>query len=442
MKLTNIPAHIKALLITQMLFNIGFFLVVPFIAVELSNNLGVSGAIVGLVLGVRTFSQQGLFFLGGGLADRFGATKVLLIGVLIRVAGFLAVGFADSVASMLLGVILIGFAAALFSPAVESLLAIGGAELERENVVTRAHVFALNESYLRLGSLTGPLLGALLIPVGFSLVSFVGAGIFAGIFLLHLALASKWAGQTRVERTPAKYEQASTQTSSNMIAAWGTILRNRAFMLFVLMYATSLLAYNQQYLALPVELRRATGSDHLLSWYFAAAAIFVVLLQTRVTKFAEALPPTVALGGGFALMALAFFIVAACAPLQFNGWVALVPSAAMVLIMHIGEMLAVPIAKDLIGKLNHDRNLGSAYGILNSAGGVAVLLGSIGIGATLDWAETPSLAATIPWLIMTVLLTASAVGLVRMREQLDRRSQEQTSAKQQTSSTTQHESQS
>lgn len=134
----QLPRKIQALLITQLLFNIGFYLVVPFIAVELSNNLGASGAVVGLVLGVRTFSQQGMFFLGGGLADSFGAIKVLLVGVALRVVGFLVTGLATSVPMMFVGVVLIGFAAALFSPAVESLLA-GGVPNSRNKECVHGH---------------------------------------------------------------------------------------------------------------------------------------------------------------------------------------------------------------------------------------------------------------------------------------------------------------
>lgn len=398
----QLPKKIQALLITQMLFNIGFYLVVPFIAVEMTNNLGASGAIVGLVLGVRTFSQQGMFFLGGGLADRFGAIKVLLVGVAIRVLGFLVTGLANSIGMMLVGVILIGFAAALFSPAVESLLAAGGADLERDGICTRARLFALDESFSRMGSLTGPLIGALLIPIGFSTVSFVGAAIFAGIFVMHLLLARRW----RVVRS----------AGGSMTAAWGRILRNRAFMVFALFYSTYLLAYNQQYLALPVELRRATGSDEYLSWYFALAAVFVIGLQTAVTRRAEKMQSKVAIGVGFGLMAAAFGVVAVCAPIHMSGPWALAPSVIMLLVMHFGMMIAVPIAKDLVGKLTGNKDLGSAYGFLNSFGGLAVLLGSIVIGRTLDFAETPNPMAPLPWAIMTVLLLVSTVGLIKLKE--------------------------
>lgn len=398
----GLPRRIQALLITQMLFNIGFYLVVPFIAVEMTDSLGASGAVVGLVLGVRTFSQQGMFFLGGGLADRFGAIRVLLVGVAIRVLGFLVAGSATSVEMMLVGVILIGFAAALFSPAVESLLASGGHELEERGVCTRAHLFALDASYSRIGSLTGPLLGALLIPVGFSLVCHVGAAIFAGIFVMHLLLVPRWRG-------------VRSTSSGSMTSAWGRILCNRGFMVFALFYSTYLLAYNQQYLALPVELRRATGSDEYLSWYFAIAAVFVIGLQTTMTAWAQRLAPSVAIGGGFALMALSFAVVAVCAPIEMSGWWALAPSMVMLLVMHTGMMIAVPISKDLVGTLTGNRDLGSAYGFLNSFGGLAVLLGSLGIGATLDWAEIPQPAAAVPWIITTVLLLISAVGLTKLR---------------------------
>ena len=39
-----------------------------------------AGATIGLVLGLRTLSQQGMFFVGGALSDRFGARRMILSG--------------------------------------------------------------------------------------------------------------------------------------------------------------------------------------------------------------------------------------------------------------------------------------------------------------------------------------------------------------------------
>ena len=61
------------LLGSQFVFNIGFYAVVPFLALFLRDDMLLSGGLIGLILGLRTFSQQGMFIIGGTLADRYGA---------------------------------------------------------------------------------------------------------------------------------------------------------------------------------------------------------------------------------------------------------------------------------------------------------------------------------------------------------------------------------
>lgn len=251
------------------------------------------------------------------------------------------------------------------------------------------------------------MIGAVLIPLGFATVSIAGAAIFGSIFVIHLALRRTWTASTQPQRTHAP----------SMVAVWGEVIRNKKFVVFALLYSTYLLAYNQQYLSLPVELRRATGSDEALGWFFAVSAVFVIALQSRVTRWAERQAAAAALGGGFGLMALSFVVVAvASISLELEGWIAYVPAVAMMILLHTGIMIAVPIARDLVGDLAGNNNLGSYYGFLNSFGGLAVLLGSLTVGATLDHAETTQPMAAIPWLIMVAVLAVSAVGLAQLKE--------------------------
>ncbi|PTA73963.1 MFS transporter, partial [Serratia sp. Nf2] len=79
----------SVLLGSQFVFNIGFYAVVPFLAIFLRDDMRLSGAIIGLVLGLRTFSQQGMFILGGALSDRYGAKVIILCGCIVRVVGYL-----------------------------------------------------------------------------------------------------------------------------------------------------------------------------------------------------------------------------------------------------------------------------------------------------------------------------------------------------------------
>ena len=74
---------VRLLVLTQMTFNIGFFMVLPYLSVHLTSDLGLGAALVGVVLGIRTFSQQGLFFVGGTLADRWGIKPVVLVGCVL-----------------------------------------------------------------------------------------------------------------------------------------------------------------------------------------------------------------------------------------------------------------------------------------------------------------------------------------------------------------------
>ena len=53
----------KLLVINQFGINVGFYMLMPFLAAYMSGNLGYGAAVVGLVLGVRNLSQQGMFLL-------------------------------------------------------------------------------------------------------------------------------------------------------------------------------------------------------------------------------------------------------------------------------------------------------------------------------------------------------------------------------------------
>src|SRR5689334_7196421 len=59
----------------------GFFMVVPLISVHYVSNMGWSAAAVGLVLGLRQLTQQGLSPLSGMLADRLGPKGLICLGL-------------------------------------------------------------------------------------------------------------------------------------------------------------------------------------------------------------------------------------------------------------------------------------------------------------------------------------------------------------------------
>ncbi|WP_067635932.1 MFS transporter [Nocardia coubleae] len=376
---------VRLLVLTQLAFNVGFFMVLPYLSVYLTEDLGLRAAFVGAVLGLRTFSQQGMFFVGGSLADRWGVRPVVVAGCLCRITGFVGLAAVTSVPGIVVATVLIGFAGALFSPAVESALATAAGSAGR----ARTEAFALYSAFGQVGAFTGPLLGALLLAADFAVACLVAAGVFVVILLAHL----RW-----LPRTPGAH--------STWREGWREVLANKRFLVFAVAMSTQLIAYNQLYLLLPLEVERAWGSQAPLGWFFALSSLFVVVAQLPVTRRARS---AAALPVGLLVMATAFLVMAVCAPARWHGVAGLIPAAVFVLLLALGQMIVLPVSRDMVGRIAGERRLGSYYGLLASIGGVGVLIGSVVTGVLIDLVP----GGSAPWVAVAVALCASAVVLRR-----------------------------
>ncbi len=387
---------LRLLILTQLAFNIGFFAVLPFLSDHLGRAVGMAGWLVGLVLGLRTFSQQGLFVVGGALADRYGIRPVVLAGCVLRIAGFGWLGFAAQTWTVIGAVLLIGFAAALFSPAVESEVARQAVAHEEAGGGPRTRVLALFTVAGQAGAFVGPLLGALLLSVDFRTVCLAGAGIFVLVLAGHTWLLPQHIpGRTRV----------------HVRGGLGLVLRNRRFLALCCGYGACLLAYNQLYLALPAEVERAAGSQAPLAWLFALSSLLVVTAQLPVTRWAGTrFTLRRSMVAGLLLVAAAFAVVAAARPADWTGTAGLLPAAGFVVLLTLGQMLIAPVARAWVPDLAEDGRLGLYTGALSSVSGLIVLAGSSATGLLLD----SGLPAAVPWLVLAAV-PAAAIGLLPRR---------------------------
>ncbi|MDX3529496.1 MFS transporter [Streptomyces sp. ID05-39B] len=387
---------LRLLILTQLAFNIGFFAVLPFLAEHLGGAVGMAGWMVGFVLGLRTFSQQGLFVVGGALADRYGVRPVVLAGCVLRIAGFGWLGYAGSAPAVVGAVLLTGFAAALFSPAVESEVARQAVAWEDSGGGSRTRVLALFTVAGQAGAFVGPLLGALLLSVDFRAVCLAGAGVFVLVLAGHAWLLPQHIpGRVRVQ----------------VRGGIGPLLRNRRFLGLCCAYGAYLLAYNQLYLALPAEVERAAGSQAPLAWLFALSSLLVVTAQLPVTRWVgERLTLRRSMAAGLTLIATGFGVVAVAAPSGVTGVTGLLPAAGFVVLLTIGQMLVAPAARAWVPDLAQEGRLGLYMGALSSVSGVIVLIGSAGTGTLLD----SGLPAAVPWIVLA-LVPAGAVLLLPRR---------------------------
>ncbi|MGW5123446.1 MDR family MFS transporter [Streptomyces sp. NPDC004069] len=384
---------LRLLILTQLGFNIGFFAVLPFLADHLGTAIGMAGWTVGFVLGLRTFSQQGLFVVGGRLVDRHGVRPVVLAGCGLRIAGFVWLGFAEETWAVIGGVLLIGFAAALFSPAVESEVARQAVVWEEKGNGSRTRVLALFSAAGQAGAFVGPLLGGLLLAVDFRTACLAGAGVFVLVLAGHARLMPRHIpGRTRSRDRGAVRE----------------VLRHRRFLALCCAYGTYLLAYNQLYLALPDEVERATGSQAPLSWLFALSSLLVVFAQLPVTGWAsDRLDLRRSMAAGLLLVAAGFAVVATARPAGWTGLAGLLPAAGYVVLLTLGQMLIVPAARAWLPDLAGEGRIGLYTGALSSVSGLIVLIGSSATGSLLDTGLPPA----VPWLVLAAV-PALAVALL------------------------------
>ncbi|MET7848652.1 MFS transporter [Streptomyces avermitilis] len=393
---------LRLLILTQLAFNLGFFAVLPFLAEHLGTAIGMAGWLVGFVLGLRTFSQQGLFVIGGRLVDRHGVRPVVLAGCALRIVGFAWLGYAERTWTVVGAVLLIGFAAALFSPAVESEVARQAVLREQEGHGPRTRVLALFTVAGQTGAFAGPLLGALLLGMDFRSACLAGAGVFVLVLAGHAWLMP--------QHIPGRVRNRAR-------GGVRTLLRNRRFLALCCAYGSYLLAYNQLYLALPDEVERTVGSPAPLSWLFALSSLLVVLAQLPVTRWAgDRLGLRSSMTAGLLLIAVGFTVVAAARPADLTGIIGLLPAAGYVVLLTLGQMLVVPAARAWVPDLAENGRLGLYTGALSSVSGLIVLIGSSATGSLLDL----GLPAAVPWLILATVPALAVTLLPRLPEGTDR----------------------
>ncbi|MEW1794889.1 MFS transporter [Streptomyces niveus] len=398
---------VQLLMVNQFTINLGFYMLMPYLAAHLSGTLGLAGWLVGFVLGVRNFSQQGMFLVGGTLADRFGYKPLIVAGCVLRTVGFATLGLVDSLPALFAASAATGFAGALFNPAVRAYLAAGAGE-------RRVEAFALFNVFYQAGILLGPLVGMVLTGVDFRVTCLVSAGIFALLSVVQIrALPARRADDTDVR------DGEGRRTST--LSQWRSVLANRPFLLFSGAMIGSYVLTFQVYLALPLEVRRVGGDGEsgaaAVALLFAVSGLSTILFQTRVTAWCAArVTPGRALSWGLAVMGCAFLplLAATAIPLPETGvgrWaLAALPPAVAALLLALGTMIAYPFEMDTIVRLAGDRLVATHYGLYNTICGIGITLGNLLTGAALDAARGAGVPA-LPWVALLTLGLACAAAL-------------------------------
>ncbi|GAB3299151.1 MFS transporter [Parasphingorhabdus pacifica] len=398
----------RLLVVNQFGINVGFYMLLPFLASYMSHDLGYGAALIGLVLGVRNLSQQGMFLVGGTAADRLGCRPMIILGCGLRVVAFALFSFLTSLPGLVVAVVLTGLAGAFFNPAVRTYLM-------HEAGDHRAEAFAVFNVFAHAGTLVGPLIGAVLLSVDFRLVALVACIAFAVLTVAQVLVLP----------------HRAVEPQQGVLGSWREVGTNRRFLVFTLALSAYFALYNQLYLALPLEAQRVSGASWAITAVFVVSTVIVVFFQVRITNWCRARWTSgQSIVIGLACMGSSFVPLMASGPLLTSretaelssDWTVLAASMLPVLVttalFTVGQAITNPFAMELLPIVGSERLAGTYYGFYYLVSSLVAAAVSWLVGALLDEFTDPA-TRWLPWLVLfTVGIAGSLVTTAMHRRGL------------------------
>jgi MFS family permease len=91
----------------------------------------------------------------------------------------------------------------------------------------------------------------------------------------------------------------------------------------------------------------------------------------------------------------------------------ILPAILLVTGLALGNMCVLPMAMGLVLDFTAGRPAGAYYGLLASAGGLAVVIGNTALAPLYELAYTPSTTAPAAWLLLAISAAISATFIRR-----------------------------
>lgn len=359
----------------------GFAMLMPLVAVHYVNDLGFAAAAVGLALALRQLTQQGLALVGGLLSDRYGARRMICLGVLLRALGFASLAFAGDLPALLAAMVLSALGGALFEAPYQASIA------ALTTTQTRPRYYAISNWVSGVATTLGPLIGVALLRFDFRVVCLVAAACFALNFVVALALLPR---VEMPERAPPS-------------RGLGLVRRDTRFLRLVGLMMLYWFVAIQISISFPLLAQRLTGDVASVGLMFAVSAGLTVALQYLLVRWLERRWTSAqVLVAGVSLMSLAVGAIG-----LVSGYAAFL---ACVAAFSVGALMTRPTQQTLIAELADPRALGTYLGVSSLSLAVGGGLGNVAGGWLIDVAATRHWP-WLPWTVFCAIGLISALGL-------------------------------
>ena len=380
--LGGLPREVWLLFATNLVNRTGM-MVLPFLVLYLTRELGFSPSRAGLMLALYGASAIVFGPIGGRLSDRIGALPVMRVSLITSGLMLLLFPMAKSFTAVAAMTVLWAGCAELFRPA--SLAAITHVVPPEQ----RRQAFALNRLAINLGMSIGPALGGFLATVSFRAMFAVDA---ATTLLAGAVLAlTPWRA----------FSGVTSEAGNRRDAAIGpaTILHDKHFLIFLGGVFLVGIVFFQHESALPLYLVQYLKlSPAFYGMLFTINTLLIVALEIPLNTATAHWPNTRSLIIASMLFAIGFGAL--------GGIASPVGVIATVVVWTFGEMMFFPAVAAHMGEIAPENRRGAYMGAYSMALSLALTIG--------PWMGTQLLASFGPVTVWSVMFVLGALAAVLM----------------------------
>ncbi len=373
---------------------VGGALIFPFFALYITMKFQVGMTEVGLLFALFSVTDMIGNMIGGALTDFLGRKTMIIMGLIISALTSLGMGLVNQLEWFYVMGAVSGLFATAAGPAHEAML------IDILPEKKRSEGFGVMRVAMNLSVAIGPAIGGFLASRSY-LILFIADTVTSLITALIVYLV--------VEESMPEEKESKVKTGfKDTFIGYGDVLKDRKFMLFVVISTIATLVYSQMYSTLSVFLRDVHGvPESGYGWLMTLNAGMVVLFQFMITRRISKHPPMLILALGSLLYVIGF---------GMYGFVNvyLMFMLAMVIIT-IGEMVIIPVAQAYVGNAAPEDMRGRYSGVMGFSWMIPWMIGPLLAGLIMDNGD-PNWV----WYGSAILGMIATLGFLWLRKSHDR----------------------
>ena len=377
------PQQFWIIVAVSFIDRVGGTLLFPFFALYITQKFQVGMTEAGIVLGI--FSISGLVgeFIGGALTDKFGRRNLIIFGLVTSAVSTLSLGFISSYFVLLPLAVVIGLLSDIAGPAHNAMIA------DILNEKQRQEGFGILRVVANMSWIIGPSIGGFMANRSYLSLFITDAVISCVVAVLFYFLVS--------ESKPENGKEEAHQSLLSTFSGYAVVLKDHAFMAFLVAGMLMGVVYQQMYNSLSVYLRDYHGIEPQgYGFLLTTSAIVVILFQFSVSRVIKKRPPFVMIAFGTLFYMIGFSMFG----VVNSYWL----FDAAIVVITIGEMIIMPTMQFLAANFAPEEMRGrymAAFGLIWM---IPSAIGPGAAGVILD-NYNPNLL----WYIGGVLCAAAAI---------------------------------